>query len=172
MWPCFLVWGVDRLLRLIRMVTFNHLYFGFSKNKGNLDGTVELLSPHFVRLRLNRPAHFHWGAGQTAFLTMPGVSRMPWEAHPFTISSIDASAKSIAAVEKEPGVSGETLPYWKELVFLINVRDGFTKRLAQAAEKGEKVKVLVDGPYGFTPSLGNDETVVLVAGASRGCHSK
>ena len=58
----------------------------------------------------------------------------------------------------------DATPFWKELVFLINVREGFTKRLAQIAEKGEKVKVLVDGPYGFSPNLDNDDTVVLVAG--------
>ena len=60
----------------------------------------------------------------------------------------------------------DVAPYWKELTFLINVREGFTRRLAARARVGDKVKVLVDGPYGFSPNLDNDDTVVLVAGGS------
>ncbi|OJT05986.1 Ferric/cupric reductase transmembrane component 2 [Trametes pubescens] len=173
-WPCFLIWGLDRAIRLARLVFYNHLYFGFSKTAKRLDASVELLSPHFVRLHLQRPPHFRWTPGQTAFLTMPGVSGFPLEAHPFTIASVDAryqlngvSSPTVGDAEKAGPPSGsDATPYWKELVFLINVREGFTKRLAQIAQAGGKVKVLVDGPYGFSPNLDHDDTVVLVAGGS------
>ncbi|KAI0916552.1 hypothetical protein AcV5_003008 [Taiwanofungus camphoratus] len=165
-WPSFLVWGLDRFIRFVRVVVFNHLYFLFFwKKNSNLDATAELLSPNFVRLRISRPSHFHWSPGQTAYLLMPTVSRIPTEAHPFTIASVDTAHGAEMDAEKKEGL-GESAPYWKELVFLINVRDGFTKRLARVAEKGQKMKVLVDGPYGFTPSFCNDDTVVLVAGGS------
>ncbi|KAH9896466.1 iron reductase [Cubamyces lactineus] len=173
-WPCFLIWGLDRALRLTRLVYYNHLYFGFSSTAHRLDASVELLSPHFVRLHIQRPPHFTWTPGQTAFLTMPGVSGIPFEAHPFTIASVDAryqlngvKTPRTADMEKPASEAGaDATPFWKELVFLINVREGFTKRLAQIARRGEKVKVLVDGPYGFSPNLDNDDTVVLVAGGS------
>lgn len=172
-WPSFLVWGLDRFIRLARVVYFNHLYFGFHSKKERLDASVELLSPHFVRLHINRPPHFNWTPGQTAFLIMPSVSSFPLEAHPFTIASVDshyqlASTKTptIADAEKKFSDAAEVEPYWKELVFLINVREGFTKRLAAIAENGKKVQVLIDGPYGFMPNLDNDDTVVLVAGGS------
>ncbi|KAH9855455.1 iron reductase [Lenzites betulinus] len=178
-WPCFLIWGLDRALRLARLVFYNHLYFGFSKSAHKLDATAELLSPHFVRLHIQRPPHFRWTPGQTAFLTMPGVSSFPLESHPFTIASVDAryqltglpktpviaDQEKVSAKGKENAGTDAT-PYWKELVFLVNVREGFTRRLGEIAKRGEKVKVLVDGPYGFSPNLDNDETVVLVAGGS------
>lgn len=175
-WPCFLIWGLDRAIRLARLVFYNHLYFGFSKASNRLDASVELLSPHFVRLHLQRPPHFRWTPGQTAFLTMPGVSGFPLEAHPFTIASVDAryqlngvSSPTVGDAEKAGPPSGsDATPYWKELVFLVNVREGFTRRLAEIAQTGGKVKVLVDGPYGFSPNLDHDDTVVLVAGASLG----
>ena len=39
-----------------------------------------------------------------------------------------------------------------------------TKRLAETAKKSKKVKVWIDGPYGFSPNLKTDDTVVFVAG--------
>lgn len=175
-WPCFLIWGLDRALRLARLVFYNHLYFGFAKTSDRLDASVELLSPHFVRLHLQRPPHFRWTPGQTAFLTMPGVSGFPLEAHPFTIASVDAryqlngvSSPTVGPGDAEkagPPSGADATPYWKELVFLVNVREGFTRRLAEIAQTGGKVKVLVDGPYGFSPNLDHDDTVVLIAGTS------
>ncbi|PIL27014.1 transporter [Ganoderma sinense ZZ0214-1] len=187
-WPSLLIWALDRAIRLARVVYYNHLYFGFSKKAGRLDASVELLSPHFVRLHIQRPPHFSWTPGQTAFLTVPGVSGNPLECHPFTIASVDshyqlaASASSTSKNEKKAATSvavsparpgdDDASPYWKELTFLINVRSGFTRRLAARASAqapapvGAKVAVLVDGPYGFSPNLDNDDTVVLVAGGS------
>ncbi|KAI9057704.1 iron reductase [Trametes sanguinea] len=176
-WPSFLIWGLDRAIRFARLVYYNHLYFGFSSASHRLDATVELLSPHFVRLHMQRPPHFRWTPGQTAFLTMPTVSGFPLEAHPFTIASVDeryqlegseSKVSKSLGVDKSPGDSpaADVAPFWNELTFLINVREGFTKRLAAIAHEGMKVKVLVDGPYGFSPDLTNDDTVVLVAGGS------
>src|ERR1700753_424001 len=90
-WVSFIIWGLDRLIRVVRLVVFNHSYFGLKKGAGTMDESVELLSPDFVRLRLRRPPHFHWTPGQTAYLPMPGVSTIPFEAHPFTIASVDTT---------------------------------------------------------------------------------
>ncbi|EED82571.1 hypothetical iron reductase [Postia placenta Mad-698-R] len=172
-WPSFLIWALDRFIRVMRVIVFNYRYFWFGGKRDSLDATVELLSPHFVRLRLARPPHFHWSPGQTAYIVMPGVSRLPTEAHPFTIASVETPAAELADastdLEKEKAKTKSEFscePYWRELVFLVNVRGGFTKRLAERAQKGEKVKVLVDGPYGLTPNLKDDDEVVLVAGGS------
>lgn len=173
-YPCFVIWGLDRLIRCIRLVVFNHSYFGF-KSGSTMDATAELLSDDFVRLRFHRPSHFHWTPGQTAYLIMPSVSRLPFEAHPFTIASFNStlfdvpatptSEKSTATCITDQNI-GSGAPFWKELVFFINVREGFTARLREAALKGDKVKVFVDGPYGPSPNLGSYDTSVLVAGGS------
>ncbi|EIW75440.1 hypothetical protein CONPUDRAFT_112007 [Coniophora puteana RWD-64-598 SS2] len=177
-YPCFAIWGLDRLIRVVRLVVFNHSYFGF-RSGSNMDATIELLSQEFVRLRFHRPSHFHWKPGQTAYLIMPSVSRLPFESHPFTIASFDSNLfdsiedkDSARSSEKSNRMSlaehalGSSMPFWKEVVFFINVREGFTGRLREAALKGEKVKVFIDGPYGPSPDLGSYDTCVLIAGGS------
>ncbi|KAK1227107.1 hypothetical protein PQX77_009940 [Marasmius sp. AFHP31] len=174
-WPSFVIWGLDRLIRALRLLVYNHSYFGFGKSAENLDASVELLSPKLVRLTLKRPPHFHWSPGQTAFLIIPGVSTLPFEAHPFTIASFDSglSKKEIVANPQKPSEGPEvnkvvaaTESFWKELVFLVNVQEGFTKRLAERAAKGGDVKVYVDGPYGVSPDVTSYHTSVFVAGGS------
>ncbi|KAG2072141.1 hypothetical protein BDR04DRAFT_1014106 [Suillus decipiens] len=162
-YPCFIIWGLDRLIRVVRLVVFNHSYFGF-KSGSMMDATAEFLSGDFVRLRLHRPSHFHWAPGQTAYLIMPSVSRLPFEAHPFTIASLNSTLFDDISVAK--GNLGSSAPSWKELVFFINVRKGFTARLKDAALKGDKIKVFVDGPYGLSPNLGLCDISVLIAGGS------
>ncbi|KAG2095889.1 ferric reductase NAD binding domain-containing protein [Suillus discolor] len=175
-YPCFVIWGLDRLIRTLRLVVFNHSYFGF-RSGSTMDATAELLSDDFVRLRFHRPSHFHWTPGQTAYLIMPSVSRLPFEAHPFTIASFNSTlfdvpkeqkptSEKCAEISLAEGNLGSSAPFWKELVFFINVREGFTARLKDAALKGDKVKVFVDGPYGPSPNLGSYDTSVLIAGGS------
>ncbi|KAG1768915.1 ferric reductase NAD binding domain-containing protein [Suillus placidus] len=175
-YPCFIIWGLDRLIRFLRLVVFNHSYFGF-KSGSTMDATAELLSDDFVRLRFHRPSHFHWTPGQTAYLIIPSVSRLPFEAHPFTIASFNSTLFDVPKEQKPTsekydeislaeGNLGSSAPFWKELVFFVNVREGFTARLKDAALKGDKVKVFVDGPYGPSPNLGSYDTSVLVAGGS------
>lgn len=168
-WASFLIWGLDRLIRLVRLVAFNHSYFGFKKGSGTMDASVELLSPHLVRLRLHRPPHLHWSPGQAAYLIMPGVSTIPFEAHPFTIASVDTTGDATRgnhASTREKRVPSQTEPSWNELMFFINVHSGFTRKLRDVAEKGGKAKVFVEGPYGESPDLTAYGTSVLIAGGS------
>ncbi|KAF9788128.1 ferric reductase NAD binding domain-containing protein [Thelephora terrestris] len=169
-WVSFIIWGLDRFIRLVRLTAFNYSYFGFKRGTGTMDADIELLSPHLVRLRLFRPPHFHWSPGQAAYLIMPGVSTIPFEAHPFTIASVDTTDdepqwKATPTTEEKEALA-ETKPYWKELVFLINVHSGFTRKLRDVSEKGSKLKVFVDGPYGKSPDLTKYDTSVLIAGGS------
>jgi predicted ferric reductase len=173
-WPSFVIWAFDRFIRMIRLVVFNHSYFGFKSGTGTMDATTELLSENVVRLRLRRPPHFHWCPGQTAYLIMPSVSTLPFEAHPFTIASFDSSFPSTAETEDQSGsgenhgtqVLGSSTPFWKELVFLINVHGGFTKKLKEVAAAKGQAKVFVDGPYGPSSDLSSYDTSIFVAGGS------
>ncbi|KAF8998384.1 ferric reductase NAD binding domain-containing protein [Cyathus striatus] len=149
-WPALVVWGIDRLLRLIRIIAYNLGYFlPTERGTQSLDAQVDVLSPHFLRVTLSRPSYFHWRPGQSAYLTLPTVSSSPFEAHPFTISTID------------DGSSSE-----KNLVFFVRVRNGFTRRLLAAAETDKTFKVFLDGPYSSPPLLLGYSTVVLLAGGS------
>ncbi|KAG1796017.1 ferric reductase NAD binding domain-containing protein [Suillus plorans] len=173
-WPSFVFWALDRFIRVVRLVVFNHSYFGFKSGSGTMDATTEMLSSDIIRLRLRRPPHFHWSPGQTAYLIMPSVSTLPFEAHPFTIASFDSSLLSTPKTEDQSGsgendetqVLGSSAPFWKELVFLVNVHGGFTKKLKEVAATKGIVKVFVDGPYGPSADLGSYDTCVFVAGGS------
>lgn len=132
---------------------------------------------------MKRPSHFHWAAGQTGYLITPSVSTLPFEAHPFTIASydsskdVDSSHDSTLSKHTETSSADEkgtrtpvsawdegARSYWNDLVFLINVRKGYTKRLGKiAAEKGT-VKAWIDGPYGPSPDLSLFDTSVVIAG--------
>jgi ferric-chelate reductase len=137
-----------------------------------LKATPELLAPNLVRLRVHRPAHFSWQPGQSAYLILPNVSKTPLEMHPFTIASIDTASQGqdvLVQTEDVLEAADVFMPvfdYWKELIFLIDVREGFTNQLALAAQRGTPVTVLVDGPYGDIVDLRGDDTVVLLAGGT------
>lgn len=150
-------WALDRLMRLARVVFSNHLYCGFGRRARLQDATTELLSDDFVRVRVQRPPHVQWSPGQTAYLIMPSVSAFPLEAHPFSISSIDS-------VLFQPSTRESETAQWKELVFLINVRSGFTKRLKDVAAQNQTVKLFIDGPYGSAPDMDTYDTAIFVAG--------
>jgi hypothetical protein len=144
---------------------YNSAYFGFY-GSSTLDAQAELISEGSIRLTLKRPSRFHWSAGQTAYIILPGVSVLPFEAHPFTIASIDARTEGSVPDEKShvacPEKGGEA--YWKEIIFLMSVRGGFTKRLAAVAATKSAVKCLIDGPYGPTPDIGRSDSCMLICG--------
>lgn len=160
-WPSFVLWGLDRAIRVVRLVisAFTNKPQA-QQTRNNISSTtatvssngvhVELLSHHFLRLTIQPPALFHWRPGQSAYLTFPSISANPLEAHPFTIASIDVENKD------KP----------RELKFFIRVRDGLTKRLLNAVETGGSTRVLVDGPYSSPTLLVGYDTMVLIAGGS------
>lgn len=165
-YPCFIIWGLDRLIRVIRLLLFNSEHM--------MNATAELLSDDLVRLRFQRPPYFRWAPGQTAYLTIPSVSRLPFEAHPFTIASFDFNHFEVPGkkgrqqkptqINQAEQSLGCSTPLWNEVVFFINVRKGFTARLKEAVVKSDKIEVFMDGPYGYSPDLGSYDTSVLIAG--------
>ncbi|TFK47293.1 hypothetical protein OE88DRAFT_1686164 [Heliocybe sulcata] len=166
LWPCFLIWGLDRFLRLARLAFFSFSSFLSSYTS---EAEVRKLSPHLLRVRVPRPRGFHWAPGQTAYLVFPGVSTLPCEAHPFTIGSADPSATTDLPSLPSPSSGGEE---GDDLVFFIGVQTGFTKKLAARVDNANgvaRVRALVDGPYGHGADLvrsGGYDNAVLVAGGT------
>jgi ferric-chelate reductase len=155
--PAIALWGTERLLRLARIAALNFPPLHCTSIN---EDTLELLSSDAVRLTVRRRARFGlatWRPAQTMFVTIPEISRLPFESHPFTISSV-ADPKNDE----------------REIVFIIRARDGFTGRLRDAARDagadrategvGRKVNVILNGPYGTPPNLSGYETVIFFAG--------
>ncbi|KAF8974334.1 FAD-binding domain-containing protein [Flammula alnicola] len=143
-WPALLVWAFDRALRLGRLFWNNKMW----SRSDSGDALVELLSEDTIRLTLTR--RISWTPGQHAYVILPTISNLPFEAHPFTISSIPEDGKQC------------------DVVFLIRGRSGFTRKLREHATKdhGSRVPAFLDGPYGCPPDLTAYTTCVLVAGGS------
>lgn len=141
-WPALLVWAFDRVLRLGRLVWNNKMW---SRDRSG-DALVELLSEDTIRLTLTR--EISWTPGQHAYVILPTISNLPFEAHPFSISSIPEDGKK------------------SDVTFLIRGRSGFTQRLRQHAsiDHGSRVPAFLDGPYGCPPDLTRYSTCVLLAG--------
>lgn len=149
-WPSLLVWGIDRAFRFLRLVWHNR--FGLDESmKGK--ASVELLTQDTIRVTFKRK--FTWKPGQHAYISIPKISKLPSEAHPFTIASI-------------PGASDGTKTETNEVVFLIRVQKGLTRLLKEHASQtgNNSAAAYVDGPYGSPPCLHRYTTCVLVAGGS------
>lgn len=106
---------------------------------------------------------------------MPGVSLFPFESHPFTIANADVGGgrghgrdDETADVELEAVGDLSVEEHGKDLVFLVNAKQGFTRRLWHMAKRRESLMVFVDGPYGMPPRIEGFDTVVFIAGE---CHS-
>lgn len=148
-WPTWVIWGLERVFRALRYTTNNFL----PNSKPFSNGTISLHSPDSVLLTVRGCLPWGWKPGQHAFLAIPAISRFPLESHPFTIASIPSEGDKAAA---------------DELVFCVQRRNGFTKRLhAYAlanADVDPQVSVFVDGPYGQPPDLAPYNTCILIAG--------
>jgi ferric-chelate reductase len=137
----------DRACRLFRLVFVN------CGRSTPLKAAIERVANDAVRITLpNR--HINWSAGQHVFLTLPGISTLLFESHPFTIASI-----------RRPTAQGHKN---QPLVFVIRAMNGFTRHLYNYAVSypHKPVTVLVDGPYGRPPSVNSYSSVVLLAGGS------
>lgn len=101
---------------------------------------------------------------------MPGVSLFPFESHPFTIANADvrgAHGRKTSEDSEVEALGGEVEGKGKELVFLVNAKQGFTRRLWHMARRRESLMVFVDGPYGMPPRIEGYNTVVFIAGEYR-----
>ncbi|KAF9498476.1 hypothetical protein BDN71DRAFT_1385581 [Pleurotus eryngii] len=143
-WSGLVVWAADRVLRFCRILWNNR---GGNATKA----TVELLAEDTTRVTIRR--RMNWTPGQHAYLIFPTVSKLPSEAHPFTIASIPTTIEGTSE---------------RELVFLIRGQGGFTRRLQQhvTSSSSEPVPVYIDGPYGNPPNLHVFSTSILIAGGS------
>ncbi|WWC90459.1 uncharacterized protein L201_005394 [Kwoniella dendrophila CBS 6074] len=162
------LWAADRILRCLRLIVLNKLWLRPSISAKDIPSkaTISLLTPSTLLLRFDTPSeHLNWSAGHHFYVVMPGMSRLPWEAHPFTAATIPLN----------PGHGTGS----GELAFIIRVRDGFTKQMKNKIDKVRKEKGLsiedkldvevsaaVEGPYGEKSDLSGYEGILIFSGGS------
>ncbi|KAK7018473.1 Ferric/cupric reductase transmembrane component 1 [Favolaschia claudopus] len=176
-WPSLFLWGLDRFLRLLRISLVNSQLFG-STTRIASEATVTLPSsdaPGFIRVLVDRPRYFFWRPGQTAYLTIAGAYPTSIsEAHPFTIANTPGTLQCEVPTESEQGQSSSGGR--PQLMFILRVRQGFTRRLADSVlatgtsdGRGgirRSFNAFVDGPYSSPPVVRGFETVVFICGGS------
>ncbi|KAL7422396.1 ferric-chelate reductase Frp1 [Cryptotrichosporon argae] len=154
LYPGIAIWALDKLCRVGRLVVANRLWRG--RPKAHLSS----LTPSTLLLSIPAPTQ-RWAAGQHFYLSMPCISRLPWESHPFTAATVPSAYDD------------------GELKFIIRVRGGFTRRLRDRLDEVRKLRGLraleaceievsatVEGAYGRASRLDAYDAVVLVAGGS------
>ncbi|KAJ7082388.1 iron reductase [Mycena belliarum] len=188
-WPALFLWGLDRSLRLTRILFINSQLSRKREREVTSDATVSIISPHFLRILIDAPPYFRWCPGQSAYLTIYGAyATSITEAHPFTIANVpqDWSAATASSSgedspqettasdrEKESSEGGDDVPSpeHRQLMFILRVREGFTKRLLDSVVGtdggiSKTFKAFVDGPYSSPPNVRGYESVVFICGGS------
>jgi hypothetical protein len=141
--------------------------------------SAQLLPGRTVRLTINTVVPLRWRPGQHVFLSIPAVRL--FEAHPYTIVSIDDRAKGIAPLGGNAALKNQG----SEIVMLIRAQKGFSKALwdhvgkarkekesrgagAQECAQGIKLRALVSWPLGSSARVSWDsyESLLIVCGGT------
>nr|XP_019044447.1 hypothetical protein I302_06358 [Kwoniella bestiolae CBS 10118]OCF23377.1 hypothetical protein I302_06358 [Kwoniella bestiolae CBS 10118] len=148
-YACGAVWGLDRLIRLLRIVVLTYKALS-SKGKNTIavmsnddSGLIRLSITTSIRI-IPKPGHYY-------FLYHP-FSIKPWENHPFTVASWEINDDSTT------------------LHFLVAPQKGATKkwrkRVSKTPERSDNIRLLIEGPYGHSNPVERYENLLLVAGGS------
>jgi hypothetical protein len=120
----------------------------YVRSRGAPTATVELLDTDVLRVSV--PVPFKWKAGTHAYLSIPSVSELPWEQHPFTFANIPTAT---------PGPS--------PAVFLMRVHGGFTHQLRNSLDSTiSQFPATVEGPYGEPVNVKHYDSLLCIAGGS------
>ncbi|EIW61345.1 uncharacterized protein TRAVEDRAFT_162444 [Trametes versicolor FP-101664 SS1] len=144
-WPCYVIWGFDRLFRGSRYVLFNLIL-----RPKNRKALIEDIGSDGLRVTLKRRIPGGWKAGQHVFLAFP---RLGIQSHPFTIGSI---------YEKEE--NGDEA----KMIFIIRAMGGQTRELMKRAMPTGtcELNALFDGPYGHPEDIRAFTTCIFIAGGT------
>ncbi|KAJ7073812.1 ferric reductase NAD binding domain-containing protein [Mycena amicta] len=186
-WPALFVWGLDRVLRLIRVVLVNSQLIQHTPKRITSRATVSVLpNPGFVRILVEAPHYMVWQPAQSMYLTLVGAyTTSITESHPFTIANVPGWGALLDETEekKETGSSEEvqTNPSAaalsnKKLLFILRVRTGFTRRLRDSVlstpdenailPNSKSFPAFLDGPYSSPPDVRGFDSVLFVCGGS------
>lgn len=173
-WVPMVIWALDRIARVLRILDFGRLAFSVS-SKVEYDEDANVV-------RLSVPLH-----PDLVVRPKPGVfynlmvlnDTHWWQSHPFTVASIDEAADNsgdgdehqhlIPQGNTDPDVFAEQVQNEKaesQMTFLIRPYNGFTARLRDLAATRGTLNVVVEGPYGHTRPLNTYSHVVFIAGGT------
>ncbi|GAA6043368.1 hypothetical protein JCM8097_005285 [Rhodosporidiobolus ruineniae] len=135
-------------------------------------GTYVFLSSPSMRIWENHPFTISWPSHMPSTdSSAPTSCRNPGRSSPVSPDSNKEKAFSFNGASSHGWSDQSASENDASFEVLIKKYSGFTKRLSKALAKGnlapgqtEKVKILVEGPYGEAVDLSNVDTLLLVAG--------
>lgn len=141
----YFVWGAEYLIRFCKIVSSG----GVLKGQCNVIYNLKTRQPESIRIVTNHSGWWKPFPGCYCWVKVlkPG---MFFESHPFTV------------------VSATNAQNYNQLVFIIRVKNGLTKKLANFIAKQPKgecsLNMLVEGPYGNNIPFKQYNESVLIAG--------
>lgn len=150
----YAIWGLEYLIRVSKIISSGSILKGKCKiiystaaSDGNGSGTEKTVQS--IRIEINHSGWWKPYPGCYCWVKFLRFN-MFWEAHPFTV------------------VSATNAKNYNQLVFVIRVKDGITKKLANHISKqpnGEcSLNLLVEGPYGNNIPFKQYDKSILIAG--------
>ncbi|KAF7296046.1 Ferric/cupric reductase transmembrane component 1 [Mycena kentingensis (nom. inval.)] len=194
-WPAMFLWGLDRVIRLLRITLVNSQLFKHTPRRITSRATVTVL-PYgtglgFLRILVEAPHYLTWQPGQSMYLTMLGAYiGSVLESHPFTMANVPGWDALLDEREREReqgdgekdrdsasgGSAAKALSTRNKLLFILRVRAGFTRHLRDAVlaspdtdtalPHSRAFPTFLDGPYSSPPVVRGYERVLFICGGS------
>jgi predicted ferric reductase len=181
-WPCLLIWTLDRVLRAGRTIAFNRRFWNTKATvsydsasnlvRMDVDGSKNWLSPQpgtyyyiyvlndILHAHQNHPFTLAYTSSDTktsSFIPLSPVSSRPSPHRTFSDGSTESDALLNPTTKASP----------PNLVFLIRPYDGFTSRLkSYCLLHPKELRVLVEGPYGHSEPLHRFPNVLFIVGGT------
>jgi predicted ferric reductase len=181
-WPCLLIWILDRALRSGRVLAFNRRVW-------NTQATVSYDSAsNLVRMEVDGSKN--WLAsepGSYYYIHVLNDVFYAHQSHPFTLAYTSSDLKRsfstpLSPISSRPSphrtfseesnesdalLRSSNEPSPTQLVFLVRPYDGFTSRLrSHCLLRLKKLRVLVEGPYGHSEPLHHFPNVLFIVGGT------
>ncbi|KAH0334480.1 putative plasma membrane ferric-chelate reductase, partial [Aureobasidium melanogenum] len=184
LWPIVIVWFLDRVLRLLRLIACN-IHVHLSKQVMHRTRSVASYSKESEVIRLDirtssilaQPA-----AGQCYYLYQPSTWQ-GYENHPFTLGAWYSQSSASEDTDTyllqhddlpnefdQSDFSSKYQATVRSLTFWVRPYDGWTRRLRDecllAPTQTTKPTILLEGPYGHHCPVSSFDSVLLIAGGT------
>ncbi|EOA83661.1 uncharacterized protein SETTUDRAFT_94116 [Exserohilum turcica Et28A] len=180
-WPCLVIWILDRTLRLVRIFAFSRrplstgarATYDSASNlvRLDVDGSQTMMPPqpgsyYYIHL-LDDILYAHQNHPFTLAFVSSDVASPAAPLTPLTSSSGQPYSLSASSTESDTLLANDVVKTPSNLVFLVRPYNGFTRRLKSSCLLHPKtLRVLVDGPYGHSIPLRGFASVLFVVGGT------
>jgi NAD(P)H-flavin reductase len=194
-YPCVAVWLFDRLLRALRILAFNPIFWN-TKATATSDASSNLVridvpfkysittpkpGTYYYIYVLNNLLYAHQNHPFTVAYTTPGNDQVAYMTPENEVTNASPTfpllsrphahrTNSSGSTESDSLLSPPTTtttPQSPSLTFLIRPYDGFTRRLALTTSRSPThLRVLIEGPYGNTIPLTTYPNILFIVGGT------